>query len=248
MRKVALGCLLVAAASVASATESFNPTGTVGCPLNCVTINAQADFLFSQNLLTLTLTNMLAAPSTVGQNISGFSFTIASLSGTTPTLVPYNGAPTGDTIAPELVNITNGVPTFNTNGGAGFDPGWVVTIGSGNFALNGLNGSANGPAYTIVGPPGSGYPSNGSLDTTSHNPMIFQSAKWVFNIVDFPVTDLRVTNVLFTFGTAGTDTFACDASNDFCASVPEPGAWLLLGTGLVGLAFFAHRTARKKTA
>jgi hypothetical protein len=240
MRKVGIGCLLLAAASIASADESFNANGTVAG----VTISANADFVFTTNLLSLSLTNMLAGPNTVGQNISGFSFTITSLSGTTPTLVPYT-SPAPHTVAPELVNITAGVPSFTTNGGAGFDPGWAVTVSSGNFALNGLSGSVNGPKYTIVGPPGSGYPTNGSLDTSSHNPFIYTSAQWVFNIVDLPATEFKVTNVVFTFGTAGTDTFSCDDSG---CTAPEPSSWLLLGTGLAGLIFFGQKAARKKSA
>jgi hypothetical protein len=76
--------------------------------------------------------------------------------------------------------------------------------------------------------------------------MIYQSATWVFTIVNPSGLDLHVSNVVFTFGTAGTDTFSCSVPGN--CEAPEPGSWLLLGTGLTGLAFFAQRAARKRTA
>jgi hypothetical protein len=226
--------VLLAAASVASATTTYVASGTAGG----VTIDAQASFTFTNTTLTLTLTNLLDGPTTVAQNISDFEFTIASLSGTTPTLTPYTGAST-NTIAPSVVTITSSGFTTNTNSGQGFDPGWAFSYSAGNFALNGLAGAANVPAYTIVGPPGSGYPDHGSLLTDSHNPFINQSASWVFNINNPGGNPLTVTNIVFSFGTV--------AGDDFYLT-PEPASWLLLGTGLAGLLLVSRKAARRKTA
>ena len=242
MRKIALGCLLLAAASVASATTTFIAQGTSS---GGNSVYAEADFTFSNNLLTLTLTNLLVNPANAAQNISDFEFTIASLSGTTATLTPYTGAST-NTKAPQLVTITGPGYTVTSNGSAGYDPGWAFAYSSGNFALDALAGSVNGPAYTIVGPPGaSGYTNaNSSLTNGAHNPMIYQSATWVFNVVNPGGSVLNITNVNFSFGTTAGNDYTCDASHNFCAAVPEPGSWLLLGSGLAVLLFFA----RKRTA
>ena len=50
---------------------------------------------------------------------------------------------------------------------------------------------------------------------------------------------LNITNVVFSFGTTPGDDFFF---------TPEPGSWLLLGTGLAGLFLVARKTARKRAA
>jgi len=241
MRKVALGCLLLAAAGVASADTTWVVAQGTSSGGNA--IYAEADFTFTNNLLTLTLINWQAAPTSVGQNISDFEFTISSLSGTPVTLTPYNGTST-QTNAPTLVTITGSGFTTTTNGGAGYDPGWAFAYSAGNFALNGLAGAANVPAYTIVGPPGSGYPTSGSLITGSHNPMIYTTATWVFNISHPGTSALAISNVNFSFGTTAGNDFTCGSQGQTCYT-PEPSSWLLLGSGLGALLLLASKTARK---
>jgi PEP-CTERM motif len=244
MRKVALGCLLLAAAGVASATTTFIAQGTSS---GGNTVYAQAEFTFSNNTLALTLTNLLVNPTSVAQNISDFEFTIAAFSGVTSTLTPYNGTAT-NTEAPQLVTI-NGTGTNQFVIGGAADPGWAFAYSAGNFSLNGLAGSANGPAYTIVGGPGSGPAysnANSSLTSAPHNPMIYQTATWVFALPGAnAVSNYAITNVNFSFGTTAGNDYSCTTQG--CYS-PEPGSWMLLGTGLAGLIFFARKAARKRTA
>ena len=243
MRKVALGCLLLAAASVASAATTYviaNGTSSGGN-----TISAEAAFTFSTNLLTLTLTNTLANPTTVGQNISDFEFTLASLSGAV-TLTPYTGSST-NTKVPTEVFVTGPNFTTQNNGGLGYDPGWAFSYSAGTFALNGLAGSASGPAFTIIGPPGAGGYTNagGSIAGNGpHNPFIYQTATWVFNISNPTGATLAITNVNFSFGTTAGNDYTCGSPGQVCVA-PEPGSWLMLGTGLMALLFFAGKTARK---
>jgi|GEM_PF-2037560 len=231
--------MFLASAGIAGATTTYIANGTTSTGQ---TVYAEADFTFSTNLLTLTLTNLLVNPSNVGQNITDFEFTIASLAGT-PTLQAYPS-----TVAPQLVTITGNGPSDYSIASAGYDPGWAFSYSSGNFSLDGLTGSANGPAYSIVGAPGAGgyTAANGSLKTNPHNPMIYQTATWAFNIANNSGTDLPVTHIFFSFGTAaGEDIFSCDTAGG-CLATPEPNSLLLLGTGLGAVAFVALRAKRKR--
>ena len=247
MRKVVIVCLLVAAASVASATTTYVANGqtTTG-----ETVKAKADFTFTTDLLTLTLTNLLVNPSDAGQNITDFGFTIAGLSATNATLVPYSNSTTTTTVAPQTVTISG--PGFVTagNSGKGFDPGWAFAYSSGNFALDGLTGSANGPAYSIVGAPGAGgyTNANSSLTNGAHNPMIFETATWQFQIVDPNGAVMPITHIVFSFGTtAGQDYFFCDG-NGGCGDTPEPASILLMATGLGAILLLARKATHKRTA
>ena len=240
MKRLALGCMLLAAASVASATTTFIAQGNTNPGNN--SIFAEADFTFTNTTLTLTLTNLLVNPTSVGQNISDFEFTIASLSATNATLAPYPA-----TKAPQLVTIN--APSYvvsNTNSTTG-PPGWTFDYSAGNFALNGL-GAAHTPAYTIVGPAGaSGYTNANPSLGGPHNPFIYETATWVFNIVNPSGLAQSITNVNFSFGTTAGDNYTCGAPGQFCYA-PEPGSWLLIGSGLAVLLVFARKSARKTTA
>jgi hypothetical protein len=78
-----------------------------------------------------------------------------------------------------------------------------------------------------------------------HNPFIYETATWVFNIAGVTDATTSPTNIIFSFGTqvSGVVFYSCDASGFYA---PEPGSWLLLGTGLAGLIFFARKAARKR--
>jgi hypothetical protein len=240
MRKVAIGCLLLAAASLASATPTYVATATGTASGSNLPIDAEADFTFSANHLTLTLINLLTNPTSVAQNITDFEFTIGTLTGTLSTTTLPSA---GSTV---IVNSDGSFAITNTP----VNPGWAFSSSGGVFSLNGLAGTQN-PAYSIIGAPGGATYSaaDGSIANTGgpHNPFIYQSATWVFDISGVTATT-KPTNIVFSFNTDVGDNFVCDASNGFCATTPEPSAWLLLATGLAGLAFFAQRAARKKTA
>jgi len=220
--------MLAAAASVASANATFIASGQQGG----VTVDAEADFVFSNNLLTLTLTNLLANPTSVAQAITDFEFTIGT---TTGTLSSQSAAQT-------VTVATDG--SFVQDGPA--SPGWMATVSSGNYLLNAI-GVPN--ALAILGPPGgSTYTNaNGSIAGNGpHNPFVYTTATFVYNIAGVSSTTVP-TNIVFSFNTTTGDDFVCNDRGG-CPDTPEPGSVVLLGTGLAGLALLTLKSARKKTA
>jgi hypothetical protein len=237
MRKFFIGGLLLAAATVASATTTYNVVASGSSTAGNI-IKAEADFTFATNLLTLTLTNLLVNPTSVGQNITDLQFKIASATG---------GGTISSAIAPRTVSVAgNGTPTL---GGPVNPVQWSFTPSAGGvFTLEGL-GVPGAPAYTIIGAPDASNMysnANGSIAGNGPpNPFIYETATWVFNIAGVTDATTSPTNIIFSFGTQGgaLNYYSCDSSGCYA---PEPGSWLLLGTGLAGLIFFARKAARKR--
>jgi PEP-CTERM motif len=226
MRTVVLGCVLLAA-SIASATPTYvaTVTGTSGG----LPVSAEADFTFGTGTLMLTLQNLTVNPTGVAQNISDFSFTIAPA--TVGTLTSSSAA--------TIAVADNG--SFASAGTVNPVP-WAFMFNSGVFTLDDLGAGGAGPADTIIGFPGGSTYSNAndSIAKTGgpHNPFIYQSATWNFSIPGVSPSTTP-TSIIFSFGTT---------PGDDIIFTPEPGSWLLLGTGLAALFLVARRTARKRTA
>jgi hypothetical protein len=214
-------CLLICAFAVTSHASSITFTTPTGATIGGQPVSASATFMTSANTLTVTLTDLLANPTDVGQLLSDLFFTLSNGS-TAGTLTSSSGQ--------ELTVAGNG--TFTTGVGT-VSTGWALSPSGGSLLLNVL-GTAIGPAHTIIGPPGPGGTysnANGSIAGNGpHNPFLNQTATFV--ITDNTITAATtVTAATFSFGTAagsnvpGVPTIAPEPTT----LVSLGGALLLLG-------------------
>jgi hypothetical protein len=147
----------------------------------------------------MTLTNLLTNNQviSIAQNISGLYFS-ASTNG-----VPVGTAVFSSSLAGFAMNLVNGQPTnVITNS----PTGWIV-VNNGGGALGvcvicaGTNASA-GPANTIIGGTSSkSYPNaNGSLNTSSHNPLLGGTVTFTLNVAG-ATSNTTFSNIVVQFGT-----------------------------------------------
>jgi len=193
-------------------------------------INAQVSFITSANNLEIQLVNLEANPTDVGQDISGLSFVLSN-GLTSATLTSFSaiqrkfntgGTYTDTDVSTALGDTTYWQMTTNTTGGL-----TLQTIVNGNNE------------ETIMGPPDSNNiysQANASFNADHHPPEWFgdDSNPVIFNLNIPGITaDDTVTSAVLSFGTSGKDNHQ--------TVVPLPGAFLLLGAGLVRLVTYGRR-------
>jgi len=215
--------LAVAAAGVAQADQFTTSVGATN-PLTGQPVSATADFSLSGNTLTVTLTNNTPDMVSVGQLLTGLTFTLSDGSGVTLTNQTGN-----------LVEVLAGGAISNI-GGATDALGWGFgATGGSTFELcvicSGGVTSPVTPSEGLLGPTsadGKFDSANSSIDGNApHNPFVLGTATYTFTVP----SNVTVSDVSFTFGTqAGAN-----------VSAPEPSSVLLLGLGLVGLPLVVRR-------
>jgi hypothetical protein len=232
-------CLSVLTVSPArAATVTFvTPTGST---VNDGAGNASASFITGPGSISVTLTDLLANPKSVGQLLGDISFTFTGGLASNASLVSGTGQ--------EIAVASDG--TFTT--GASVAAGWGLSaVGTSTLHLDAL-GQQTSPEHLLIGPAGAGGTysnANGSIaDNRPHNPFLNQTASFAIALMNTTTTP-TITGVTFSFGTTEGAELVADPLGDpptpFAAN-PIPAALPLFATGLGGLGLLAWRRKRKK--
>jgi len=217
----------VAASADANVINVFTPQGAFngqGDP-----VRASATFTTGTGSCTLSLSDLLPNPTSVGQLVSGISFSLPP--GLTSGTLGVNSG----------IEIRVGSDAAFKLGST-VSTGWGLTASSGLFQLSAL-GTATSPAHLIIGGPGPGlhYTSaNGSIaGDKPHNPFLAGVATFTLNIPGM-TPSTSVTGVNFSFGTEAGD--SVPGVNNPNTPVPDAPSTVLL----LGVALFALRAFRGK--
>jgi hypothetical protein len=258
LRKIVPGLtfLLIAGTACASVLTSQTTFVANGSQAGNPDVHSEAVFTFTNvtpttGILSVTLTNLLANPASLAQNITDFSFELMDSNhiGIGPSCAT-NCLNSASATAGTVAVGANGTPTYAKGP---VDPKWGVMMNSGTFYLNGIS-SLHSAANSIIGPGGSSgkYSGNGSI-VGNPNPFVYSTATWTFTLSNLP-TNFSIGNVNFSFNSGFGDNFSCNADLAHCAApapatagpftpdtVPEPISFVLAGSGLIGMFFLRRR-------
>jgi hypothetical protein len=216
------------AQTFSTATGATNNTGNPVSATATFTLNSVTDTIH------IDLTNNIVNQNDVSQNISDLFFTLSGPART--------GSLTGSSGNTEFVNADRTTTADKTN----VSTGWVLdqTNSSTGLHLNGLAGSVNVPAYTILGKPdatGNYSNANGSIaGNSAHNPFLFGTVGFDISVAGL-TADQTVTGIVFSFGTT--------AGNNVPANnVPEGNSLFLLAAGLMPVLGIGLRQIRRRKA
>ena len=187
-------------------------------------VNAMAVFSTGNGSLTLTLTDLLSNPASVGQLLSSVQFSLGS---------SLSGSASMSSTANERT--VNGDQSFTQ--GSSVSTGWALQISGGSAIIcvictnNGTPAPTATPSHLIIGS-GPYTNANGSIaGNKPHNAFLDESA--TFTISDSTITSATVaSNVVFGFGTQfGSEVNAQPTASE--TSVPETRTMLMIGSGLI---------------
>ncbi|MGN6369761.1 MAG: hypothetical protein ACTHN5_15995 [Phycisphaerae bacterium] len=225
---------VVAALAGAASANTVDIATLIGATVGGNPVSADALVTTGNGTVTVVLTNLIVDPTTVGQNISGFSFTLSDVF-TTDSLTSSSG----------LERMVHDDGSY-TDGGLA-STGWAESSAGKVITLN-LLGTSEAPDHTIIGSPAldDKYDSaGGSIDKTSgpHNP--FFTGPVTFNLSVLGVTSATtVTAANFQFNTsAGSN----ESNVNITTVVPLPPA-VLSGMGMLGMLGIGGKLRKKFSA
>jgi hypothetical protein len=181
-------------------------------------------------MIDVTLTDLQANPTSVGQLLSDLSFTLGGGGS-------LSGASLSSSAGQEIT--VNSDKTFTL--GSTVSTGWGFKTSGTTIATLDVLGTSTAPEHLIIGPPGPGSMysnANGSIaGNKPHNPFLNGSVTFVITGAGI-TSSTTITSATFSFGT----TPGMNVSGT--PTVPEPSASLLLGLGILGLMGLATASRR----
>jgi hypothetical protein len=225
-----LGAMLFSASAAEALSFTFDTPA--GSTIGGEPVSAEAVFATLANgTITIALTNNQTNPTSVGQNLSDLGFSLSNPSATSGTLTSSSGMER--TVAANGT-FTNG-PTVAT--------GWALS----GLQLTGLDGAAETPAHTIIGPPAAGgtyAAANASIAGNGpHNPFLAGTVNFLLTIPGVTASTI-VTGATFSFGTEAGANVPGVPTTPLPPPVAEPGTLFLLGSALGALGFYGWRKTR----
>ena len=211
-----------------AAVSAFGSTITFFTPIGATVtdgpVSATAEFTTGSNSLFISLTNTLANINSVGQALSDLAWT-------------FDGTLVGTSMSASSGNLIS-IAADGTYTSLGLDStGWELDATG--LRVCALCADVAGPSRLIVGPPDANNVyanANGSIaGNTPHNPFLKGAATFQI-LVPGLTADSAVTSATFSFGTKegvnvpGVCVGDCGGGSG-TAELPEPGTWLLLGSG-----------------
>jgi len=178
------------------------------------------------------LTNNLNNPRSAGQLVS--DIIISGLIGSSPALnTTVNANDTYSYLYGDSTTIVNPMWGFGAVSG-----GYEICI----ICPDSIHpsGKTAPPSRLIIG---SGSDPNGNASIAVHSPSLDGFAQFRIDNVD-PTS--KITGVSISFGTEGTEIAATPGGGVTVNAIPEPGAWLMAGGGLL-LLVICRRTLRAKS-
>jgi hypothetical protein len=234
LKTAAVASALFAATSAnATVITLVTPSGASGVD---GPVSAKAVFDFSAGHLSLTISNLLDNPTSVGQLISDMTF---SLSGAT-------GSGLLTTVNSGLVTTISSGGSY-TAGAADALTRWHATEVGTSVHLTTLTGGQ--PDRLIIGPdsaggfdPSLGSYSNANSSIVVHEPTVLGSATFEISIPGI-TEESDLTGVSFSFGTAEGELIIPGVPPEGGPTIPEPTVASLFGMGALALGMARRRRA-----
>jgi hypothetical protein len=229
MQCMARGVAAIALAGMLAVSPAHANTYTFFTPSGATTpdgpVSASATFVTGFNEVTVTLTNLLGNPKSVGQAISDILFTAGGLTSGTGNYSPIAN----------YISIAKDGSTKSVS----FTDVWHLGNSGGTYHLTTIDcpvSACTGPAGLIIGP-GPYTAANGSIaGNKPHNPFVDQSATFTLALAG-ATKDTVISDVVFSFGTS-------PGVNVVGVTVPIPAAIWLFVSGLLGLMGIGRRKQR----